>query len=372
MRLRSLSCLLFLVATGALRALPVEPSPETDFQVATLEQGLVQDLLPPLRDPAFQARVAQALTEGRGRVPLLPLAEAWSRDHPTGPPFPEWVRARDRDLRRHLGIEEASPQVLELRLVGPVGNGQMDWGHSVVLVRPASGTRPGPLGAFRLDGQPCRLDPASPPEGLVLILEADAREVVRAGLQVVNEGLESAGVGGPSVPQGEVSCLRLASIQLSGRRAAWWEDELEIYALASGIDPGQDRPRLRLVRLPYLQERGTVYRPGQVVLFWPDYRYRAANLQIWEHDGGVNYKDLLAALLKGVARILTMAGFPEFSFIPQVAEAVVDAMPATWWQDKDTLLDTFYTLEEGHSYVDHLGAARKVRATLLPWRLKPR
>lgn len=370
MRLRFLPCLLF--ASLALGAAPPEDAPGADLQVAALGQGLVQDLLPPLRDPDFQALVVQALASGRDRTPLLPLAEAWSRNRPSGPPFPDWVRARDWELRQRLGIEGASRGVLELRVIRPPGNRPLDWDHALVLVRPASTRNPGSLDAYRLDGLPQHLDATRPPEGPVLVLEADAREVVRAGIEVVNEGLESAGVAGMPVPEGEIPCLRLASIQLPGRKPAWWEDELEVYALASGIDPGRDQPSLRLVRMPYLQERGTVYHPGQVVLFWSDFRYRAANLQIWEHDGGFNYKDLLAALLKGVGQVLSMAGFPEFSFIPKLAEAIVDAMPSTWWQDKDTLLDTFYTLEEGHSYVDHLGAARRVRATLLPWRLKPR
>jgi hypothetical protein len=109
-----------------------------------------------------------------------------------------------------------------------------------------------------------------------------------------------------------------------------------------------------------------------VLLFWSDFRFSAANIQFWDHGSAVDYRVILDAILKGASAALASAGVPQFAWIPALADAILDAMPSSWWRDTDSLLDTFYVLEKGQAYDEALGAGNVVKASLTPWTLQPR
>jgi hypothetical protein len=125
------------------------------------------------------------------------------------------------------------------------------------------------------------------------------------------------------------------------------------------------------VHLPYPHHEDTDYFPNQVLVFWSDFRFSAANIQFWDHGDGVDYKAILEAIIKGATAALAGAGIPVFSWIPTLADAILDAMPSSWWRDSDTLLDTFYVLKKGQPYKARLGTGGAVQVDLAPWVLHP-
>jgi hypothetical protein len=152
---------------------------------------------------------------------------------------------------------------------------------------------------------------------------------------------------------------------------SWWGGGVEAYALVSGVDPVEDKPNIKLVNLPYLRQEATDYFPNQIILFWSDYRFSAANIQFWDHGDGTNYKDLLDRILKSVTAAMVAAGVPVYAWVPALADAILQAMPSSWWADEDRLLDTFYALEKGQPCLRRNGAANAIRLSLVPWTLQP-
>jgi hypothetical protein len=45
-------------------------------------------------------------------------------------------------------------------------------------------------------------------------------------------------------------------------------------------------------------------------------------------------------------------------------------MPNDWFSNSDDYIDSFYAVEKGHRYIDHVGAANNATITLTPYRLK--
>lgn len=369
MSFRAFFCLLLMVAPVALPAATGTQAPGLE----AFRHSLTLGVLPTLEEPGFRDLVAARLAPDRDRTPLQPLVDEWARIRPSQAALAAWVRSRDLELRRRLGIEGTSPGVLELRVVWPQEDRRLDWDRVLFAIRPSpDAPAPETLAAYDLEGRLRRLDAKRPPEVPVLLLGADPREAVRAGLEVVNEGLKDAGWSPARVPLSPLSCMKLERFHIAAREKAWWWQDLEVYAIVSGIDPLLDKPALHLEQLPYAKARGPEYRPGQVLLFWSDYRYQAANIQFWCHGDGTDYRELLGILLRGVSLAMSLGGLQGFSFLPKLADAVVGAMPSSWWRGKDQLLDTFYAVEECHAYVDRWGASENVRATLVPWILRPR
>lgn len=78
--------------------------------------------------------------------------------------------------------------------------------------------------------------------------------------------------------------------------------------------------------------------------------------------------DLALALSQGVTPILS-ASAPSYAVIGQVATAILQAMPASWFTNDDDYVDSFYTLEKGPTYVNYFGAAKNATISLVPYRL---
>ena len=104
-------------------------------------------------------------------------------------------------------------------------------------------------------------------------------------------------------------------------------------------------------------------------MFWSEYRFAAANVQLFEHDDKTNYQQLAVALSQGVTAILG-AFAPTYAVIGQVATAILQAMPAGWFANDDDYVDSFYTLEKGRSYSNYGGAAGNANLSLSPYLLQ--
>ena len=362
------------------RSASLEPFEKVELRdMERFRRELTVRFIAQLRDPGLRALLASRL-EGEGcRTSLNQLVRDWAETWPSPERrrFAALVAELDQDLRGKMGIEPNSRGILGLELLWPEdGPRRLDWDKLLCAVRPreAHAQSPQEVDAYDLQGRLQVLDPKQRPTVPVLLLGADRREVVRAGLETVNQGLARAGFSNhyrrhdPTAP---LATAKLTHIRMAEGQESWWRDGLEVYALVAGVDPVQAKPNIRLVNLPYLRHEAADYYPNQVLLFWSDFRYAAANIQFFDHGDGTDYQELLSAVLKGVAAAMTVGGAPGFAWIPVLADAIVEALPARWWKDSDTWLDTFYTVEQGKPYVEQAGAAQTVTLSLVPWLLKP-
>jgi len=345
-----------------------------------LHRELALALVAELGEPAFRNLVGSQLVPGVNRIGLSRLVEAYAARWPTAEhlAFRDRVLNLDRAVREAHGLLAFSQGLLGLEVVWPRPAPQvLAWETVRVAVAPQGRARDvSRVEAYDLSGRRFDLEPNLRPEALVLIPGIDRGEAKRAGIAFLNAGLRQAGLmaepaaapGPATVP---IHCAKLTRIRLKDTQEPWWKGAAEVYAFAVGIDPTVDRPRLKVVDLPYLAYADTDYRPNQLVLFWNEYRFSAADFQLWEQDSGINYQTVLDAVLSAVTTAMTLGGAPAFAWIPGLADAIIKAMPAAWFRDNDDYLDTFYTLERDHTYVQLPGAAGNAVIDLEPYLLEP-
>jgi len=211
----------------------------------------------------------------------------------------------------------------------------------------------------------------------VLIVGINRTEAHRAGVELMNKHLQAAGMqgkpslklGAPTAMATNIDTTKLDRIRLNNDQEPWISGAAEIFAVVSGVQPDQAKATLTVVDLPYLDHDGTDYTPNQILVYWSEYRYAAANVQLFEHDDNTNYKDLAVALSQGVTAILG-AFAPAYAVIGQVATAILQAMPANWFSNDDDYVDSFYTLEKGRTYTNYVGAARNATLNMSPYTLQ--
>ncbi len=90
--------------------------------------------------------------------------------------------------------------------------------------------------------------------------------------------------------------------------------------------------------MPYLDDENKTYYPNQILVNWSLYKYNLADVVMMEDDGDTNY----SALAKAIAAVL-LTITDQGAYIP-LANAVIDAMPASWWTDDPDYVDSWYTL----------------------------
>ena len=338
---------------------------------------LTLKLIAELQDPAFRKLFVSRLLPEVKRVSLNRLVEDYAQvaPEPGHQLFSSQLRSLDLDVRQSKGLQGFSQGILGLEVIWPrAGPRILDWETVLFGVGPQGPKRAVlQVEAYDIHSRFHLLDPHRQPEVLVIMPGTDRAETKRAGIAFLNAGLRRAHCcpePHPAAP-GPIECSKLTYIRLRDDQEPWWKGAAEVYAFAAGIDPTLDKPSLKLLDLPYLDCDHTDYFPNQLVLFWSDYRFNAADFQLWEQDDGTNYQDILTAVLDAVTSAMAVGGAPAFAWIPALAEAIIRAMPSAWYKDTDDYLDTFYTLENGQTY-DHLpGAANNATLSLTPFLLQP-
>ncbi|GLU33827.1 DUF3103 family protein [Trinickia caryophylli] len=290
----------------------------------------------------------------------------------------------DQSLLAYKGIEKLSAGLLQVRLYRPAEQSiaPIDLAQVLVAYEPPNDDKYWrTVDAYDRQGNLYRLDARRAPDFPVLVIGVDGKEDLRAGLILANETLAAQGMqgalrAGARALQGRraatpIDVAKLDAVSLSNDEEPWVSGAAEVYALVSGVQPSAGKAEIQLVELPYLQHPNKTYTPNQVLVYWDDFRFGAANVQLYEHDDNTNYKDLALALASGVTRIVGVFK-PEFGMVAAVAQAVVQAMPSQWFTNDDDYLDSFYTLEKDRTYVNYPGAARNATITLTPYRLSSR
>lgn len=161
---------------------------------------------------------------------------------------------------------------------------------------------------------------------------------------------------------------KLDKIRLNNDEEPWISGAAEVYAITSGIKDAGNKPEIKVIPMYYLDYDGTDYYPNQILLFWNDYKYQAANIQLFEKDDNVNYKSLVSTIVSGVFQIIgTVSTQPWVNVLGQVAGAIIQAMPDQWYTNNDDYVDSFYTIEKNKRYTNHYGARGNAKVNLSPF-----
>ncbi|WP_303636372.1 MULTISPECIES: DUF3103 family protein [Stenotrophomonas] len=285
------------------------------------------------------------------------------------------LASNDRQLRLAKGLPEHGQALLQLRAYVPEGHalaaippGQL-WVASLPRGNDRDWTT---ITAYDAQGRAHVLDAKQAPDVAVLIVDVDTRRSVQEGMALVNAGLRARGLQSPERiqlsadgTQASLDITRLDRIRLADDQEPWALGAAEVFAVVSGLQLGASAPEMVTVDLPYLDDDGTDYTPQQPLILWGNYRFNAANVQLFEDDGDTNYQELLVALSNGVKAALG-AFAPEYAVIADIAGAILKAMPTSWFANDIDYIDSYYLLQRGQAYQDRMGAANNAKVTLTP------
>ncbi|MCP3942856.1 MAG: DUF3103 family protein [Desulfobacteraceae bacterium] len=289
--------------------------------------------------------------------------------------FQRSISLLDRRIREAKGIQNYTSELLELRLASP-NNVALNkfYGEEQTLFTyvPAGDEKDWEyIEAFDTEGNSYYLDPYQEPDQPVIIIGIDGQEDLRAGLQMVNEALQKAGLQTTSTSEkGYSETTKLDFIRLENDQEPWISGNAEIFALVNGVQPFQSEAQITAIEMPYLDKDETNYHPNQIIIFWDQYKYAAANINFFEKDDNYNYQELVGLLLEATASVMIM--FPEaapYAGLVTIANKIVQAMPDEWFTNNDDYVDVYYTIEKGKVYTKHKGASGNATMTLSPYNL---
>ncbi|MCF2873464.1 MULTISPECIES: DUF3103 family protein [unclassified Tenacibaculum] len=234
--------------------------------------------------------------------------------------------------------------------------------------------------AYTIDKKLVLLDAKKAPEQAVIVIETNGFETLKKEVAYMNKYLQEEGVQNerltksnmdfsPVSPRNSgLETTKLDKIRLNNDEEPWISGAAEVYAITSGIKDAANKPEIKVIPMYYLDHDGTDYYPNQILLFWDDYKYQAANIQLFEKDDNVNYKSLVSTIVSGVFQIIgTVATQPWVNVLGQVAGAIIQAMPDQWYTNNDDYVDSFYTIEKNKNYNNHYGARGNARVNLSPF-----
>ena len=228
--------------------------------------------------------------------------------------------------------------------------------------------------AYTLNKEIVYLDPHKAPDRPVVVIETHGREALKLKVKLMNKHLQKLGAQkidhSRTKKRTGLETTKLERIQLNDDKEPWIKGAAEIFAVTSGIRDQQDHkePQISIIAMPYLDYENENYTPNQVMLFWDDYDYQAANIQFFEEDSNYNYKELVSILTNGVFQIAGLyTSQPWVSVLGEMASKIIEAMPDEWYTDNDDYVDSFYTIMKDKSYENYKGAANNAEVTFSPF-----
>ncbi|MGB3181594.1 MAG: DUF3103 family protein [Cyclobacteriaceae bacterium] len=232
--------------------------------------------------------------------------------------------------------------------------------------------------AYTLDNKVVYLDAMETPDVPVLVVETYGYQAFEREVELMNQELQRQGLQSPGTTdyrkKNEIAqssgleTTKLTNIRLNDDQEPWVSGSAEIYAITSGIRNSSNEAEVAVIPMYYLDKDGTTYYPNQIMLFWDDYAYQAANIQLYEKDGGHNYQDMVSILVSGIADIAgTLSGQYWVNALGKIASAIVEVVPSSFWTNDDDYVDSFYTIEKNRYYTNYYGAGANARVSLVPY-----
>ena len=252
----------------------------------------------------------------------------------------EAVRLADRAVLAAKGLPAGGTPLLQLRLAHPDMRTALAKGAAPVVAAAPTDDNVTAVTAYDLHGGVVALDATVLPQRPVFVVDVDTSKALPMGLNVIETTLGARGITGAQPAAGTTSgywATQVRSVRLSDDKEPWIKGGAEIFGIAGGF--GLDgHVKVNTVTMPYLDHDGTTYYPNQLIVHFSAYRYNLADFVMMEDDGDTNYLSLALALTSALLTIIDQ-GF----YIPLV-NAILNAMPGSWWTDDPDYVDSWYTL----------------------------
>ncbi|MGF1826582.1 DUF3103 domain-containing protein [Vibrio splendidus] len=321
--------------------------------------------------------------------------------------FSSRMQKADLGYRKMKGINDFSDSVLEIRMADEAMIEAWKNGESPLFAFEPSGDDSNwqYIEAYDVYGQVHELDVYQMPDVPVFVVDSNGAEELKAGLMAmqaemqklgtttqINSGSKNTssnsesrstktqtfiGKATRSMAMSEpepLNTTQLKKIRLAVDQEPWISGKAEIYAIVTGVDSSRLEPQIDLVEMPYLDYDKQTYYPNQTVIFWPRYRWGAADMILMEHDDGTDYKALAKLLVEAAEEILKMIPDPEvqgYAIIPQITGKIIDVIPDGVLVNDDDFVDVYYTLMQNTPYVDRPGAGGNAVASFTPVTISP-
>ncbi|MDH5923634.1 DUF3103 domain-containing protein [Vibrio splendidus] len=318
--------------------------------------------------------------------------------------FSSRMQKADLGYRKMKGINDFSDSVLEVRMADEAMIEAWKNGESPLFAFEPSGDDSNwqYIEAYDVYGQVHELDVYQTPDVPVFVIDSNGAEELKAGLMAMQSEMQKLGTTTQinsdsktdtstskiqkqtflgkatrsmtmSEPE-ELNTTQLSKIRLAIDREPWISGKAEIYAIVTGVNASRIEPQIDLVEMPYLDYDKQTYYPNQTVIFWPRYRWGAADMILMEHDDGTDYKALAKLLVQAAEEILKMIPDPEvqgYAIIPQITGKIIDVIPDGVLVNDDDFVDVYYTLMQNTPYVDRPGAGGNAVASFAPVTISP-
>lgn len=319
--------------------------------------------------------------------------------------FSSKMHKADLSYRKMKGIDDFSDSVLEIRMADEAMVEAWKNGESPLFAYEPSGDDSNwqYIEAYDVYGQVHELDVYQMPDVPVFVIDSNGAEELKAGLMTMQAEMQKQGTDtqlnsgsnsasskheepqkqtlfnsdarslAESEPE-ELNTTQLTKIRLAIDREPWISGKAEIYAIVTGVDSSRIAPQIDLIEMPYLDYDKQTYYPSQSIIFWPRYRWGAADMILMEHDDGTNYKDLAKLLVQAAEEILKMIPDPEvqgYTIIPQITSKIIELIPNNVLVNDDDFVDVYYTLMQNTPYIDRPGAGGNAVASFTPITILP-
>ncbi|WP_406501488.1 DUF3103 domain-containing protein [Streptomyces sp. NBC_01590] len=317
-----------------------------------------------LADPAWNREVRRAAlaADSVGLAGLTDDATA-----PAGRKLAAPIASADRGVATAKGLGSGAGSLLRLGLAdASMRNRPASGAAPLVAAVPSDDDGRSTFTAYDSRGAAHELSLDSAPGRPVYLVDIDGAKAVAEGLKVIDKTLESKGLGtlAPAATSNlaaasGIDTTRIDSVRIGDVQEPFFKGDAEIFTLVTGF--GKDgKPRVDTVEMPYLNKEDTTYYPGQVLVNWSDYKYDMADAVMMEDDGDTNYQ----ALAKAIATVL-LTITDQGVYIP-LADALLEAIPTSWWTDDPDYVDSWYTLAKSSSGTRN-GAAGNGWMTVSPY-----
>jgi hypothetical protein len=353
-----------ILATGFCAAQLQSTLDEGPFSLNNLDtykQALAIEMVAQLQIPEMRATLAAELSENDNSLALVPFLQkvAVSREIEA---FQSSVTLFDSQIREIKGIADRVDNLLEIHLAFPEMGLTEDF---LVAATPSKNEKAWEqIEAYDLKGKVHYLDPVEIPLQQVLVIGLDARKDMRAGLELMNEELRKAGMQtSVDMSRAGLKVAKLDYIRLNDDQEPWLLGDAEIYTMVNGISTEAAKANIIAAEMPYLVTDDKDYYPNQVLVVWDNYRFKAANLNVYEHDDSTSYKELVATIIEKIGAVV-----PEYAAIMSIAAQIIRLMPDAWFTNDDDYVDVYYTLED-KPYVNFYGVSNNAKITLKPYTL---
>ncbi len=331
------SAVLALSASAAAAAPAAQPAaPAGTGTVFTATDHLARQIATDLTDPSVRDRITAAVAAHPADVLAL---EPGSR-----------LAAQARTANRHVlaakGLPATSGSMLQLRLANTNSRTALRQGETPLVAAVPTDDQITAVTAYDTRGNSVSLDAQHAPSRPVLVVEVNVAKALPLGLKTMQHVLDQHGVSDQKAAAAPLTsgywATKINSVRLNNDEEPWVKGAAEIYSIVGGW--GLDgHPAVNIVQMPYLDYDGTTYYPNQLIAQFKDYKYNLADIVMMEDDGDTNYQALATAI---VDALLTLTDNGVYT---PLVNAILSAIPASWWTDDPDYVDSWYTLSTSTS-----------------------